>query len=144
MKNALKDSIFYVVIVGPDKNDHLYLRKAMNKLLPQAIVESLYGGSETLNFFNEGKAIPNLIFLDQHLLKISDRRLIAMIRENEDMKEVPVILLSEDDSFTRADSIKNGANELYNKHYQSKHIDTIVDEIRDKWFVSMLYQKNIS
>jgi PleD family two-component response regulator len=134
-----------VVIVGNDQQDHVFLRKVMNKLVPQAIVESLYGDQETLNYFEAYNAIPSVIFLDRHLLAVNGNKIIPLIRGNEEMEQVPVIILSEDETqFSHSDSIRYGANEVYNKSYHSKNLDSIVSEIRDKWFVSILNQKNNS
>src|SRR4051812_16508931 len=111
MYSSLKDSIFYIVIVGNDETDHLYLRKVMNKLLPQAIVESLYGNSEAVSYFEKHNAVPSVIFLDQHLMTINGCAIMPLIRSNEDMDQVPVIILgSQSDNFSREDTLRSGAN----------------------------------
>jgi PleD family two-component response regulator len=141
----LKNKIYYVVIIGKEKDDHFFLRKALNKLVPQAIVESLYGDEETVSFFARQNAVPSIIFLDKPLLSDRQNKFMNLIRYNEEMLKVPVIILSEIESgFTKTDSIKAGADEVFSRSYHVQDVDAIASEIREKWFLTILDRKNIS
>ena len=95
MNPGLKKAVFYIVIAGDDHTDHVFLRKAMNKLVPQAIVESLYETHETVTFLKNHQQHPHLIFLDQNMVNAGDEGMIKLIRSTEDLKEVPVIILTD-------------------------------------------------
>jgi response regulator RpfG family c-di-GMP phosphodiesterase len=138
MNPGLKNKVFYIVIAGDDRTDHVFLRRAMNKLVPQAIVESFYESDETVVFLKNHRQHPHLIFLDQNMLNSGVDGMMKLIRNTEGLKEVPVIILTDKTkSFTTQDLQNSGANEFYSKPYHVKALDHIVNEVREKWFVSV-------
>jgi len=56
--------IYYVVIVSESIDDHLQLRRVINKMLPQAIVESIYQHKEFHCLEENSALVPDLFFLD--------------------------------------------------------------------------------
>ena len=143
MKSSLHNIIFYVIIAGDDQTDHVFLRKAMNKLVPQAIVESLYEPGETITFLQKHSPVPHLIFLDQNMIARGGSRMLQLIRDTEEFKHVPVIILTEDKlHFTKNDLVRYGADEFYPKPYHAKTLDQIVSDLRERWFSSMFNQRN--
>jgi DNA-binding response OmpR family regulator len=126
--------VFYILIVDDDKDDHFFLRKAISKTIPQAIIESLYDGSEAISFLDDCTALPNLIFLDLNMTKISGRNTIIHIRKNKNLSNVPVIVLTtsknEDE---KIDALKLGANDFYTKPDDPATLVTIVESVKTKW-----------
>ncbi len=56
--------IYYVIIASERKDDHLQLRRVINKMLPQAIVESIYQDEEFRCFEKKMAFAPDLFFFD--------------------------------------------------------------------------------
>ncbi len=125
---------YYILIVDDDRDDHLFLRQAIGDVIPQAIVESLYDGSEALTYLDNCTALPNLIFLDLNMSRISGRNTISVIRKNDSLKSVPVVILTT----SKSDSEKNelmqlGASEFFSKPDHPKDLVNIVKQVSAKY-----------
>lgn len=134
MDLILNSIVFYFVIVEDNKNDHSFLRKAIHRVVPQAIVESIYSGEEAVRFFTKCNAVPNLIFLDEDMLKIAGRNTIELIKRVEALTKVPLIFLS--NTITEAqkkDFLKQGVNDFYPKPYEPNDLIKIVATVNKKW-----------
>lgn len=127
---------YYILIVDDERDDHFFLRKAISDVIPQAIIESLYDGAEALEYLENCVAMPNLIFMDLNMHKVSGRDAIIAIRKNPALSNVPIVVLTtsrrEDE---KTDVLKCGANEFYSKPYNPKDLKAIVTDVRDKWLV---------
>lgn len=134
MDLILNSIVFYFVVVEDNKNDHSFLRKAIHRVVPQAIVESIYSGEEAIRFFNKCSAVPNLIFLDEDMLKIAGKNTIEIIKRVEGLAKVPLIFLS--NTITEAqkkDFLKQGVNDFYKKPYEPNDLVKIVTSVNRKW-----------
>ena len=134
MDLILNSIVFYFVIVEDNKNDHSFLRKAIHRVVPQAIVESIYSGEEAVRFFTKCNAVPNSIFLDEDMLKIAGRNTIELIKRVEALTKVPLIFLS--NTITEAqkkDFLKQGVNDFYPKPYEPNDLIKIVATVNKKW-----------
>lgn len=136
MNLTLNSITFYILIVDDDKDDHFFLRRAINEKIPQAIVESLYDGSEALAYLDKCTDLPNVIFLDLNMSKISGQATIRVIRQNPHLKNVPVVILttskSEDE---RQALLRMGANEFYTKPYRADGLLEIVEQVCHKYLL---------
>src|SRR5215207_5907573 len=94
MDQNLNTIVLYILIIDDDVDDHFLLRKAINQVVPQAIVESLYDGSEALQFLENCTALPNLIFLDLNMPIVSGMNTIKLIRQNESLSKIPIAILT--------------------------------------------------
>jgi CheY-like chemotaxis protein len=126
----------YILIVDDDVDDHYILRRAINKVVPQVIVESVYDGTEAMTYLTRCDSLPDLIFLDLNMVKLSGKETITQIRSNPTLKDVPIAILST----SRAEAEKKaclalGANEFYSKPYFNKELLAIIREVRNRWLV---------
>lgn len=134
MDLILNSIVFYFVIVEDNKNDHSFLRKAIHRVVPQAIVESIYSGEEAVRFFNKSSAVPNLIFLDEDMLKIAGRNTIEIIKRVEGLAKVPLIFLSNTiTDAQKSDFLKLGVSDFYTKPYEPNDLIKIVTSVSKKW-----------
>ena len=136
MNTDLNNITFYILIVDDDTDDHFFLRKAINKVIPQAIVESVYDGEEALQYLNNCTAMPNLIFLDLNMRKLSGRETMKIIKENKNLSHVPVVVLTTSrNSAEKKEMLELGAAGFYSKPHHSKNLVDIVEEVREKFLV---------
>jgi DNA-binding response OmpR family regulator len=134
MLPAKEDKIFYVIIVGNNQSDHVFLRKVMNKMLPQAIVESLYCNAEALSFLSHHCLRPDLILLERKALLIDGKNVIPVIKNRVDLKSVPIILLGDEaDELGEAVVADTGADAYFFRSYPQNSIDWLARNLEVKW-----------
>ena len=131
--SSLKRSCYFL-IVDDDPDDHYFLRNAIGKVIPHALVESVYDGSEALQYLNKCLVLPDLIFLDLNMLKISGQNTVSLIREREELKDVPVVILTTSkNEKEKQDLLARGASDFYSKPHETRELVTIVQEVTDRW-----------
>lgn len=130
----LNNIAVYLLIIDDDPDDHFLLRKAIDATIPQAIVESLYDGSEALQFLENCTTLPSLIFLDLNMPVVSGTSTIKLIREKDYLADLPIIVLTTSNSERdRTESMKLGANAFYSKPFNQQDLVAIVEEVKEKW-----------
>ncbi len=136
MDSILNNVFFYILVVDDDKDDQFFLRQAISEVVPQAIVESLYDGTEALAYLDTCTALPNLIFLDLNMTRLSGKSTMEIIRKNEALAGVPVIILTTSKSDREKQELLSlGANEFYSKPDYPKELVKIVTEVKNKYLV---------
>jgi len=134
MSELLNNIYSYILIVDDEKDDHFFLRKALANVVPHAIIESIYDGTGALEYLNNCAAMPNLIFLDLNMPKLSGKETIKVIRQNDALKNVPVIILTTSkNEIEKNELMKLGANAFYTKPNSPSELLEIVTEVRDTW-----------
>ena len=129
--NAIsKNILFYITIVENNKMEHSFLRSVIHKVLPQAIVESVYSYNEAVEYFKTCSIIPHLIFLDRQMLKDT----VDVIKGVNDLCEVPIVLLNDLQKIAQnTDFIKQSTNLFYSKPYDAKDLLNIVGSVNSNW-----------
>lgn len=61
--------IFYIVIMDENFQHHQHLRKLIHKIIPQAIIESIYDFNESIQFFRREAFQPHILFLSEEMSK---------------------------------------------------------------------------
>jgi CheY-like chemotaxis protein len=131
--------IFYILIVDDSADDQFFLKKAIKKIIPQAIVESLYDGADALAYLEKCTDLPNLIFLDLNMNRVSGQTTMQRIRKNETLQKVPVIILTTSRNESEKKTLLDlGANEFYTKPYHNQELLRIVEEVKNKWLEGVL------
>jgi CheY-like chemotaxis protein len=134
MQAISKNIIFYITVVESNKADHAFLRGAIHRVLPQAIVESIYNDHEAIQYFNNCSKLPHLIFLDQDMLKISGRNTLELIKRVDGLDQVPIVFLSKlNTKSQRTDFIEQGESHFYSKPYEVQELLNIVGSLNNKW-----------
>ncbi len=137
MEPNLNTIFYYILIVDDEKNDHFFIRRSIDHLIPQAIVESLYDGSEALEYLDHCSAMPNLIILDLKMRQISGSETVSIIRKNEALAKVPVVIFTNSNEHAEKEELLNlGADAFYTKPAEINELNLIIEEVRDRW----LYQ----
>lgn len=127
----------YILVVDDDQDDQFFLRRAISQVIPQAIVESLFDGAEAMAYLEKCTTLPNLIFLDLNMVKLSGQVTMGLIRENLYLNNVPVVILTTSKNEEEKDELlKMGANDFYTKPVNNKDLLKIVSEVKEKWLVN--------
>jgi CheY-like chemotaxis protein len=130
----LNNVIYYILIVDDDSDDHFFLRSAIERIIPQALIESVYDGEEALLYLHDCVAIPNVIFLDLNMAKISGRETIKVIKQNEKLNKVPIVIFTTSKSEEeKSEMFSLGASGFYSKPSQMEDLLEIVEEVKNKW-----------
>lgn len=134
MNPNLNNVVFYVLVVDDDPDDQYLIRKAINEAMPQALIESLYDGSEALAYLQKCTSLPNLILLDLNMAKISGKDTMRIIRENDSLKQVPVVVLTTSrNESERKELLDMGANAFYTKPHSASELLNIMKELKSKY-----------
>jgi two-component system response regulator len=136
MNPNLNNVVFYILVVDDDHDDQYLIRKAITAEIPQAIVESLYDGSEALTYLEKCISFPNLILLDLNMTKISGRDTMRIIRQNESLSKVPVVVLTTSRNEKEKQELMSlGASAFYTKPQTAAELAAIIREVKEKWLV---------
>lgn len=133
-KRMAANILFNVVVVDSNTTDHSFLRKSINTVLPQVIIESIYNAGEALRYFQSCKTRPHLIFLNKDMLHVWGRNMVEFIRKTDVLSQVPLIFLSNPFSESqKQEFIKQGADNLYAKPYEPLDLLKIVGDVDGNW-----------
>ncbi len=136
MNLALNSITFYILIVDDNESDHFFLRRAINKIVPQAIIESFYNGTEALNFLDTCTSMPSIIFMDLNMPRLTGIEAVKVIRKNESLAKTPVIILTSSASPSkRVEALNTGANDFYTKPLDPGGLFEIVENVANRWLV---------
>jgi CheY-like chemotaxis protein len=128
------DNYVHILIVDDDADDHFLLRRAIGKVIPHAIIESVYDGAEALTYLEKGHSAPNLIFLDLNMAKLSGKDTLKIISNNNRLADVPVIIYSTSrNEKEKEEMLIMGAKDFYSKPYDLDGLITIVENVKSKW-----------
>jgi chemotaxis family two-component system response regulator Rcp1 len=102
-------------------------------------------GVEAMTFLSrEGEhqnaPVPDLILLDLNLPKLDGREVLARVKQDEQLKAIPIIILTTSDA--EADIVKSyqlHANCYVNKPVQLDAFESLVQSISDFWLSRVKY-----
>ncbi len=92
-----------ILIIEDNPGDVRLMREALRDLTPAVQVHSAGDGEEALSFLRQSGAHanaprPRLIFLDFNLPKSDSRALLRQMKQDEELKVIPVAILTSSDS----------------------------------------------
>jgi response regulator RpfG family c-di-GMP phosphodiesterase len=131
-RSILKSVVFYIVVVDKNNSDHAFLRHAINSVVPQAIVESVYNEEETEHYFKNCSSVPHLIFINQDMLHVSGQNTVDLIKGVKGLDKVPIIFLTNGQSDIK-DLTNRGASSFYAAPYRITDLIDIVGDVNGKW-----------
>lgn len=136
MNADLNEVVFYILIVDDNKDDLYFLKKAINLVLPKAIVELVSDAEEVLDFLATCSALPNIIFMDMKMPRLSGREAVKRIRLNKNLRTIPIIILSSSSSETdKEELLISGADYFYTKPMEPVNLIPIVKEVNERWLI---------
>ncbi len=129
-----------ILLVEDNEGDILLTKKAFKrgKIMNQLHVAR--DGEQALEFlFKRGKHVdaptPDLILLDLNMPKLSGQEVLKRIKEDEDLKSIPVIILTT--STADEDILKSyqlQASSYIRKPVDFKQFGEVIQKLQDYWF----------
>lgn len=136
MSNKIQNTVFYILIIDGQAEDHSKLRDIINKLIPQSYIESIYSEEESTSYFKNLKVAPSFIILDAQTQSNSLRLTIYMIRQNEQLKHVPIVLVNSDLNLNQKRELKFlGVNEFYAALNNPIEMRILTNDIKSRWLL---------
>jgi len=84
-----------VLLIDDDQDDHLIFKKALHEYNPAINFFSAYEGQGGLNFLSREYA--HYIFLDINMPGINGIEVLKLLKKNQVLKDIPVIIYSTSD-----------------------------------------------
>jgi chemotaxis family two-component system response regulator Rcp1 len=139
MSNKTKYEIIKILLVEDNSGDVRLVKEALKDGKMRVEMDVVQDGVEALAFLNQSgkyaKAVrPDLILLDLNLPKKDGREVLAEIKADEDLKRIPVVILTS--SKDEEDIIKSynlHANCCITKPVEFKQFMKVVQSIEDFW-----------
>jgi CheY-like chemotaxis protein len=125
------------LIVDDDRDDHYFLTLAIQQIIPQAQIKSVYDGSEVLDLLlgPDKKEIeqPDLIFLDINMPRICGKVTTSRIRSNPRFNHLPIVILTTSGNFLEKEELlKLGANAYFTKPSNLAELSDIISTVLEK------------
>jgi chemotaxis family two-component system response regulator Rcp1 len=139
MTRTGRDSPIHVLLVEDSPGDVRLTQEAFRDADPAVHLHIATDGVEAMAFLRRkgsqtAAPRPDLILLDLNLPRMDGREVLAHIKEDEDLKTIPTIILTTSEA--EADIVKSyqlQANCYLNKPVQLDAFESLVKSINDFW-----------
>ncbi len=145
MKNSAH-RITRVLLVEDNPGDVDLTREAFREVgLGEVVLDVAWDGAEALGFLRrspgfEGAVRPGLILLDLNLPKISGRVVLEELKNDPDLKQIPIIVLSSSDAPQDvSESYERQANCYVNKPLDFSQFIDLIQAMKSFWFELVEY-----
>ncbi len=132
-----------ILLVEDDENDELLTVRALKKSKLQNRIDVVRDGQEAVDYlFCQGsyrerpRDLPDMILLDLNLPKLNGLEVLKRIKADEDLKKVPVIMLTT--STEESDLIAaytNGVNSYVQKPVDITDFMEAIQKLELYWFI---------
>ncbi len=139
MKNKI-----HLLLVEDNEGDIILTKEALENSLMIETMEISRDGNAAIEYleyvlFNKEIQLPDIILLDINLPKVDGQEVLQFIKEHENLKQIPVIMLStsssEKDIVT---SYKNYANCFISKPVEVDNFMSVISKIEEFWLQTAL------
>jgi len=124
----------HILLVEDNEGDIILTREALKEGKIKNEISVARDGEEALAFLKEASLLPDLVLLDINLPRMNGLELLTIIKQDDDLKKIPVIMLttsvSEKDIF---ESYTNYANCFISKPVNLPQFMDVVKTIEDFW-----------
>lgn len=128
-----------ILHIEDNLGDVLLVKEAFENSIIVKEIKNVYDGEKAIQFLNNsiiegGIELPNLIILDINLPKINGHEVLAYIKNNKYLKNIPVVILSTSTDKTDINlSYSNFANCFITKPVDVEDFMEAIQKIEDFW-----------
>ncbi len=108
MKNSC-----HILLVEDDPDDIELLKEALKEGDIDCTLETLMQGNEVIPRLEKGHDFPNLIILDLNLPKMNGKDILKFIKSSEQLKNIPVLVLTTSSSVEEKESCVRAGAAMY-------------------------------
>lgn len=125
-----------IIIAEDDADDRLLIEDALNENnISSSNLIFVRDGEELLQALQENLQNPSLVFLDLNMPRKDGRQALKEIKQNKELKHIPVIVFSTSSS---SDDIKtsyqNGVNTYFTKPSKYTELVEIIATVKAYWW----------
>lgn len=123
-----------ILIVEDSEDDFDATMRALRKANLHNDIKHAYSGQEALDMLQEGLR-PGLILLDLNMPGLDGRKTLAIIKQEEHLRKIPVVILTtSDDERDIADCYEHGANTYVQKPVNLDGLFAAIKRMKEYWF----------
>lgn len=125
-----------ILFADDDPDDRALFCKAVEEVDPELICHTFENGYESLKYLrNPANTLPDYIFLDLRMPKMSGKQCLQEIRADERLKHIPVIIYTTSDDVEDSKSLTQlGAAHFVTKPTKPEEIYYLVSMVlTEKW-----------
>lgn len=128
-----------ILLVEDDEADVVLTREAFSESQYEVALEVVSDGEAAITYLAATKdgapQRPDLILLDLNLPKVSGKEFLDQVKQDPDLRRIPVVVLSTSDASTdRADAYDRGANSYLTKMTDFSTFVSTMGELAEYWF----------
>lgn len=130
------DKRILILFADDDPDDRDLFCKALEEFDPEIKCHMVEDGYQTLEYLkNPANDIPDYIFLDFRMPKMSGKKCVEEIRKDERLKHVPVIIYTTSDDVEDSKSLaESGATHFVTKPSNPEEIYYLISMVlTEKW-----------
>ena len=140
-----------ILIVDDNEQDYIMTSRAFKKFNLRNQTFWCKSGQEALEYlrhegaFKEVKSAPGIILLDLNMPGIDGHETLRIIKNDKNLKYIPVIMLTSSDSDSDVmSSFREGANSYVQKPVSFEKMIRAIKELNEYWFEISLLPKDKS
>ena len=123
-----KNASIRILLADDDKDDCLLFQNALEELSMPAVFKAVYDGEQLMRHLTEGNELPTVLFLDLNMPRKNGFTCLEEIKANENLKQIPVVILSTSFDVNIADNLYNkGAHYYICKPSDFTHLKTVIE-----------------
>jgi two-component system response regulator len=132
-----------ILIVEDSEDDFDATRRAFSKANLLNKIEHVSSGEQALEYLKDkSKQKPGIILLDLNMPGLDGRRTLEIIKQQQDLKKIPVVILttSDDERDVKA-CYELGANTYIQKPVDFDGLISAIKQLKEYWFEIALLPK---
>ncbi len=111
------------LLIDDDADDQEVFLTALRDVSATAVCLIAPDGDRALKLLNEGKAVPDYIFLDLNMPRMDGFEFLVAVKESKSLRDIPVIVYSTTTHHEQVAKVKKlGAKEFFTKTYKYKDL----------------------
>ena len=106
-----------ILLVDDDADDRHFFKQALEALSVSTHLTTVHDGEQLMNYLSKNlEHLPDVIFLDINMPRKSGVECLSEIKENEKLKNIPVVMFSTSNSWDMINTLfKSGAHVYIHK-----------------------------
>ena len=127
----MANNLLHVLLADDDEDDRLFFKDAFEELKIQTKVKFVHDGMQLMDYLLHPETIlPNILFLDLNMPKMSGHECLSEIKKNDNLKDLIVAIYSTSSSEEDIeDTFVKGANIYIKKPNDFSKLEEIIKEV---------------